>query len=412
MKLIFLFGFLLLIDIYFYCGSVSVANKLLGNQYLYKIFYLIISVFFYLGIIYMIFIYNKQTSSTKFDNSIVFSSLFFIVFISKFIGIFPLIIDDFIRLFRYLFSLFFSENYDNNGIGRLDFLKKLSLIFAASLSTSLFYGITFGRYNFKRNFQSIFIRNWPKSLEGFKIIHISDLHLGSFENIDKLEEVVSIINSENADLVVFTGDLVNNYYYEAEAYVDTLKKIKSKNGKFSVLGNHDYCDYVRLKRDSQEWKNNFKNLLNLQKRAGFDLLLNESRLITIGDDNFNLVGVENWGKGNFNKDGDIDKAMKDVNVKLPTFLLSHDPSHWSEIVINSGYDISLQMSGHTHGMQFGIEIPGFKWSPVKYRYKEWAGLYKKGLYQLYVNRGLGTLGYAGRVGILPDISIINIKRDI
>ena len=412
MKLLLLFAFLLLIDIYFYYGTISLANKLVGNQYFYKIFYLIISVFFYSGLVYMIFVYNKQTPSAKFDNSIVFSSLFFIVFISKFIGIFPLIIDDLIRFFRYLFSLFISESYDSNGIGRLEFLRKLSFIFAASLSTSLFYGITFGRYNFKRNFQSIFIRNWPKNLEGFKIIHISDLHLGSFENIDKLEEVVSIINSENADLVVFTGDLVNNYYYEAKPYVDTLKKIKSKYGKFSVLGNHDYCDYVRLKRDSQEWKNNFMNLLNLQKKAGFDVLLNESRLITIGDDNFNLVGVENWGKGNFNKDGDLDKAMKNTNVKFPTVLLSHDPSHWSEIVINSGYDISLQMSGHTHGMQFGIEIPGFKWSPVQYRYKQWAGLYKKGLYQLYVNRGLGTLGYAGRVGISPDISVLNIKRDI
>ena len=247
MKLFLLFVFLLLIDIYFYCGTISVANKFLGNQYLYKIFYLLISVLFYAGLIYMVLVYNKQTPSAQFDNSIVFSSLFFIVFISKFIGIFPLIIDDFIRLFRYLFSLFFSENYDNNDVGRLNFLKNLSLIFAASLSTSLFYGITFGRYNFKRNFQSVFIRNWPKNLEGFKIIHISDLHLGSFEAIDKLEEVVSIINSENADLVVFTGDLVNNYYHEAKPYVDTLKKIKSKHGKFSVLGNHDYCDYVRLK---------------------------------------------------------------------------------------------------------------------------------------------------------------------
>ena len=412
MKLVLLFVFLLFVDIYFYFGTFSVANKLLGNQFLYKIFYLIISFFFYAGLIYMVLIYNSQTPSAQFDNSIVFSSLFFIVFISKFLGIFPLIIDDIIRFFRFLLTLFFSENQDNNDIGRLDFLKKLSLIFAASLSSALIYGITCGRYNFKRNIQSVFIRNWPQNLEGFKIIHISDLHLGSFESIDKLEEVVSIINNENADLVVFTGDLVNNYYHEAEPYVDTLKKIKSNYGKFSVLGNHDYCDYVRLKRNSKEWKNNFKNLLDLQKKAGFDLLLNASRLINIGGDNFNLVGVENWGKGNFNKDGDIDKAMKNVDVNLPTILLSHDPSHWSEIIINSGYDISLQMSGHTHGMQFGIEIPGFKWSPVKYRYNEWAGLYRKGLYQLYVNRGLGTLGYAGRVGISPDISILKIKRDI
>ena len=157
---------------------------------------------------------------------------------------------------------------------------------------------------------------------------------------------------------------------------------------------------------------NFKQLLALEKEAGFDLLLNESREIALGDKRFNIVGVENWGAGNFNKDGDLDKAMKDVDIKIPTILLSHDPSHWNEVVRGSKYNIELQLSGHTHGMQFGIEIPGFKWSPAQYRYKEWAGLYKIDNNQIYVNRGLGHLGYAGRVGIMPDISILNIKKEI
>ena len=205
---------------------------------------------------------------------------------------------------------------------------------------------------------------------------------------------------------------MNNYYHEAIPYLKTLKKIKAKDGKFSVLGNHDYCDYVGLERDSKEWKENFVNLLNLEKEAGFDVLLNESREIIVGNSRFNLVGVENWGAGNFNKDGDIDKAMKKVVPNIPTILLSHDPSHWSRVILKSPYNINLQLSGHTHGMQFGVEISGFKWSPAKYRYKEWAGLYKKANKQIYVNRGLGHLGYAGRVGIMPDISILNIKKEI
>ena len=269
-----------------------------------------------------------------------------------------------------------------------------------------------GRYNFKKNYQNIFIDNWPKGFEDYKIVHISDLHLGSFNDVEKLEEVVDMINDENPDMVVFTGDLVNNYYQEAIPYVKTLNRIKARDGKFSVLGNHDYCDYVGLKRDSKKWKENFKNLLALEKNAGFDLLLNESREVSFEDYRFNLVGIENWGAGNFNKDGDLDKAMINIDKNIPTILLSHDPSHWNKVVLKSNYSVDLQLSGHTHGMQFGVEIPGFKWSPVQYRYKQWAGLYKRDDRQIYVNRGLGHLGYAGRVGIMPDISILNIKTSI
>tara|TARA_B100001250_G_scaffold74574_1_gene60942 strand:- start:14566 stop:15420 length:855 start_codon:yes stop_codon:yes gene_type:complete len=281
---------------------------------------------------------------------------------------------------------------------------------SGTLLSTLLIGMKWGRYNFKKNYQDISIHNWPNKLANYKIIHISDLHLGSFNSINKLEEIVTIINNEDPDIVVFTGDLVNNYYHEAIPYVNVLKKIKAKHGKYSVLGNHDYCDYVMLERDSKEWRNNFNALLSLEKEAGFDLLLNESREVTIGNEKFNLVGVENWGAGNFNKDGDLDKAMKNTDHNIPTILLSHDPSHWNEVVLKSKYNIDLQLSGHTHGMQFGIEIPGFKWSPVQYKYNQWAGLYEEDNCQIYVNRGLGHLGYAGRVGIMPDISILKIKK--
>ena len=410
MKLLFLISFLFLIDLYFYSGIISEINKLWGYKIVFKIIYWLISVLVYLGIIYIVVNYHKTTPSARFNDNVIYSSLFFILFSAKLIGIIPLFIHDILRIFRYIFS-FFNNNYTHYDISRFNFLKKSALILSGTLFSTLLMGMKWGRYNFKKNYQDIFIKNWPNQLENYKIIQISDLHLGSFDDIDKLEQAVEIINQEQPNIVVFTGDLVNNYYHEAIPYINTLRKIKAKDGKFSILGNHDYCDYVMLKRSSKQWKENFRKLLAVEKEAGFDLLLNESREIYTNNKQFNIVGVENWGAGNFNKDGDLDKAMKGVNVEIPTILLSHDPSHWKEVVLKSRYNIDLQLSGHTHGMQFGIEIPGFKWSPVQYRYKEWAGLYKQSNKQIYVNRGLGHLAYAGRVGIMPDISILNIKKE-
>jgi len=411
MKLLLIILFLFSIDFYFYLGTVSTVNKFLNNEFFYKLLYWLISIVIYIVIIDVSINYSQSTPSVRSSNKIIVTSLIGILFISKLIGSIPLLVDDFLRIFKVFISLF-NVNSSIHDIRRLEFLKKSALVFSGVLFSTLLIGMKWGRYNFKKNYQNIFIKNWPTALNNYKIIHISDLHLGSFNNIDKFNEAVEMINSENADLVVFTGDLVNNFYDEALPYIDALKRIKSKDGKISVLGNHDYCDYVMLKRDSIEWKTNFKKLLELEKEIGFDLLLNESRIISLGENKFNVVGVENWGAGNFNKDGDLDTAMNLVDDSLPTFLLSHDPSHWSEVVLKSDYKIDLQLSGHTHGMQFGIEIPGFKWSPVKFRYKEWAGLYESVGKQIYVNRGLGHLGYAGRVGIMPDISVLNIISKI
>ncbi len=411
MKLLVFILILFILDIYFYLGTASLFNKSFNYQFVYKLIYWLTSILVYLAIIYIVVTYNKKTPSIRFNDSIIFTSLIFGLFISKFIGSIPLLIDDILRIFRYGFSFFgaFEHSHD---IARLDFLKKSAFVVSGTLFSTLLIGMQWGRYNFKKNYQDIFIYNWPEDLENYKIIQISDLHLGSFDDVMKLEKAVDMINEEDPDMVVFTGDLVNNYYHEAIPYIQTLKRIKAKDGKFSILGNHDYCDYVMLKRESKQWKRNFKDLLQLEKEAGFDLLLNESRQICLGKNRFNIVGVENWGAGNFNKDGDLDKAMKSVDTKNPTILLSHDPSHWNKVVLKSSYSIDLQLSGHTHGMQFGIDIPGLKWSPVQYRYKEWAGLYKKGDKQIYINRGLGHLGYAGRVGIMPDISILNIKKKV
>ena len=409
MKIAFLILLLFLIDIYFYLGAISSFKNSTSYSIL-SILYWVISLCAYAYILYLIAFTNEPKSISNGINNVFYTSLFFIFLSSKIAGCIPIIVDDILRVFRFLLSFFNDNNAQD--IKRLEFLKKSALLFSGFLFSSLLIGMKWGRYNFKKNYQEIFIQGWPKALNNYKIVHISDLHLGSFKNVDKLNEAIDMINIEDPDLVVFTGDLVNNYYDEAIPYIDCLKKIKAKDGKFSILGNHDYGDYAIRNRNSNEWKNNFNKLLALEKEAGFDLLLNDSRLISKKQSKFNIVGVENWGAGRFNKDGDLNAAMEGVDDSLPTILLSHDPSHWGEVVLKSGYMIDLQLAGHTHGMQFGIEIPGFKWSPVKYRYQQWAGLYNKEERQIYVNRGLGHLGYTGRVGIMPDISILNIVSKV
>ena len=407
MKIVSLLIFIFLIDLYFYFGISSLFIKLPYNNIL-KITYWLISFCVYACLLYLI-IYSKETTASKtFNNNIIYSSIFFIFLSAKIIGCIPLLIDDLLRIIKLIINIFSAEDntFDN---GRLKFLKKTALISSGLIASSMLLGIKFGRYNFRRYCQNIQIREWKNK---YKIVQLSDLHLGSFNSKEKAEEIVTIINQEQADLIVFTGDLVNNYYSEAIPYIDILKKLKAKDGKISILGNHDYCDYVGWERSSKKWRENFNNMLLIQEEIGFDLLRNESRVISNGINKFNIVGVENWGAGNFNKDGDLDKAMYNVDGKLPTILLSHDPSHWREAVLKSKYKIDLQLSGHTHGMQFGIEIPGLKWSPVSLRYKEWAGLYKENEKQIYVNRGVGHLGYAGRVGIMPEISILTINNKI
>ncbi len=394
-----------MIDLYFYFGVISFFEKQPVGQVIFKISYWLLSLVVYVALIYLILYSDKTTPSIKFNNNIIYSSLFFIFFSAKLVGCFPLITDDILRLFKQIFNLFSSDE-SKLDVSRLNFLRNTALFASGFIVSSMLLGIKFGRFNFKKYFSNISIKGWNSD---YKIVHLSDLHIGSFNSIEKVEEIVNIVNDQNPDLIVFTGDLVNNYYNEVLPYVDVLKALKAKDGKYSVLGNHDYCDYVGWKRSSVMWNENFANMKKIQSEIGFELLLNESRVINSSNNKFNIVGVENWGAGNFNKDGDLEKAMIGVNDKLPTILLSHDPSHWRKAVLKSKYLIDLQLSGHTHGMQFGIEIPGFKWSPVSFRYKEWAGLYKESDKQIYVNRGLGHLGYAGRVGIMPDISILNIK---
>ncbi len=282
------------------------------------------------------------------------------------------------------------------------------LFFGTGLMLLLWYGTIMNPHRYRVRKTTIKSSDLPAAMDGYKVVQISDLHAGSITQIDKFEKAIDLINNENADLVVFTGDLVNSFPSEMDDILENLLRIQSKNGVYSILGNHDYGDYIRFpSRD--EKRLNFEEIIAMHKNAGWKLLRNESVVL---QDNFVLIGTENISaKASFKSYGKMDQAFlgaEDASFKI---LLSHDPTHWRSEVIPKYKDIDLTLSGHTHGMQFGIEIPNvFKWSPSQFVYKEWAGLYQEGAQYLYVNRGLGTLWYPGRVGILPEITSITLKK--
>lgn len=268
------------------------------------------------------------------------------------------------------------------------------------------YGIFKAVYHFKIYHIKIHFHDLPKSLEGLKIVHISDLHLGSFNyNYKILKKAVKLINTLNPDLIFFTGDLVNNFGWELRGWNYVLNKLNAKIGKYAVLGNHDYGDYSEW-HSIEEKENNLNTIKQFYKTINFKLLLNESDTIEIKQEKITVIGVENWGKPPFKQYGNLNLSLKNVAPVSFKILLSHDPSHWQEEVIDKT-DIALTLSGHTHGMQMGFKYRNMSWSPIKYKYQHWAGLYKHNNQFLYVNRGLGWLGFPGRIGMRPEIS--NIK---
>lgn len=271
------------------------------------------------------------------------------------------------------------------------------------------YAIFRARYRFKIHHVKIASELLPKNFNKMKVVHISDLHLGSFNyKYSILERAVSIINDFQADFIFFTGDLVNNFAWELNGWEPTLKQLSAKKGKFSVLGNHDYGDYSSWE-SAKEKEDNFEAIKKFYADIDFKLLLNDSEIIVEKDQKIAILGVENWGKPPFKQYGDLDNTMESVASIPFKILLSHDPSHWeSEVVPRS--DIALTLSGHTHGMQAGIQIMGNQWSPIKYKYKQWAGLYNIEDQFLYVNRGLGWLGFPGRLGMRPEITYIELRR--
>lgn len=293
---------------------------------------------------------------------------------------------------------------------RRRFLSIIAMGIAAIPFGALLYGMYRGKYNFQVLKYNLEFDDLPAAFDGFQITQISDVHSGSFDNRKKIEYAIDLINKQKSEVILFTGDMVNNKAEEMVPWKETFARLEAKGGKFSILGNHDYGDYVVW--ETEELKSeNLETLKTLQKEIGFDLLLNESRYLQKGEDRIALVGVENWGRGGFKKAGDLSKATETISKGDFKILMSHDPSHWEDVVIHDDYHYHLTLSGHTHGMQFGIEIPGWvKWSPVKWRYKYWAGIYEELGQYINVNRGFGFLGYPGRVGIWPEITVITLKK--
>ncbi len=317
--------------------------------------------------------------------------------------------EDIVRLITGVYFKLTGEKKVFNLPERRRFLSLIALGIASLPFGALLYGMYRGKYNFKVLKYDLEFDDLPKDFEGYKITQISDIHSGSFDNREKISYAIDLINEQQSDVLLFTGDMVNNEAEEMYPWKDLFGKLSAKDGKFSVLGNHDYGDYVQWDTEKLK-KENLEDLKKLQKEMGFDLLLNESRYLKRGENKIALVGVENWGKGGFKKAGDLKKAASNVAKSDFKILMSHDPSHWEQKVIHDDYHYHLTLSGHTHGMQFGIEIPGwFKWSPVKWRYKYWAGIYKEMGQYINVNRGFGYIGYPGRVGIWPEITVITLR---
>ncbi|MFY9242182.1 MAG: metallophosphoesterase [Polaribacter sp.] len=292
---------------------------------------------------------------------------------------------------------------------RRKFISQIALGLAAIPFASFIYGIIQGKYNYKVVKYQLTFDDLPDAFDGFTITQISDIHSGSFTNKEKIQYGVDLINEQKSDLMLFTGDIVNNTADEMDNWIDVFGQLEAKEGKYSILGNHDYGDYMDWK-NPQDKKDNFQKVKEIHQKIGFDLLLDEHRYLEKNGQKIALLGVENWGKG-FNQAGDLAKASSKIKKEDFKILMSHDPSHWEYKVKNDDFNYHLTLSGHTHGLQMGIEIPGFfKWSPSQYVYKQWAGLYEEFGRYINVNRGFGYHAFPGRVGIWPEITVIELKK--
>ena len=340
-----------------------------------------------------------------------------IIYISKLFVVIFLLLDDIIRAARFVYT-FIADRISSKtevagalpNISRIKFLTQVGTAIAGVQFISLLYGMAKGAYDFRVRKVSLTFPELPEGFDGVKIVQISDIHSGSFAGTKHLEDAVSLTLDQGADYIFFTGDLVNDRSIEAEEFGQIFERIKAPMGVYSILGNHDYGDYVRW-NSMEEKKRNLAALKNLQKEFGWKMLNNAHAYLERNGARIGLVGVENWSRSlRFKKYGSMSDAVEGFEKQPFNILLSHDPSHWNG-EITSGYPyIDLTLSGHTHGMQYGVDIPGFKWSPVQYVYKEWMDLYENRSQRLYVNRGLGFIGYPGRVGILPEITVLELKR--
>lgn len=401
MRWIFFVVIYIILDIYAYQAFKTVTR----HSWIYWI-YLALS----LGVLgYLLYQFNvpdKQGLTGARSYAIGFFLAFFVPKLILFILLFG---EDLVRVVVSGFQKLFSSNEAYALPSRRKFISQIALGIAAIPFASLLYGMYQGRYNYKVLKYVLHFDDLPEAFDGYRITQISDVHSGSFDNPEKIKYGIDLINEQQSDAIMFTGDLVNNTASEMDTWKQFFGQLSAKDGVYSVLGNHDYGDYVNWDSAAAK-KANLDALKEVHREMGWNLLLDEHRKISRGNDSISIVGVENWGAG-FKQVGDLDRASAGLSENEFKVLLSHDPSHWQEKVKKDNKKFHLTLSGHTHGMQFGIEIPGwFKWSPVQYRYKHWAGIYEEAGRFLNVNRGFGFLAYPGRVGIWPEVTVIELRK--
>ena len=344
----------------------------------------------------------------------------FISYVSKIFVILFLLIDDLGRLVRWIISKFSGSSSQgvssnnpigSNGITRSEFLMKTAVVAGAVPALALTWGIISGAHDYRIRRVKLALKNLPKQFEGMTIAQISDIHSGSFFNRVAVKGGVEMLMKEKPDMVFFTGDLVNNLASEVQEYIDIFNKVKAPLGVFSTLGNHDYADYVNWSENPQGKRKNLNDLMQAHKVLGYNLLMDENRFIEQGGEKLAIIGVQNIsGQNRFHTYGNLEKAYKGTEEAPVKLLLSHDPTHWDKEVNTKYKDIDVMFSGHTHGTQFGINIGDYTWSPAQYAYKQWAGLYEQGDQKLYINRGYGYIGYPGRVGMPPEITIFELVK--
>ena len=403
-RFLFFIAIVLLVEFY----SFQVV-KTLTNVRLFLISYLVVSLAIIGFFAYQFLNFDRSVGQTQM--TMIAFGLLILSFLPKVLLSLVLLLEDIYRLFSGVLSYFVKENDSSCFLPeRREFVSKVALALAGIPFSSLIYGMTFGKYNYKVIRQQVFFPDLPDAFDGFTITQISDVHSGSFDNPEKISYAIDLINEQYSDMILFTGDIVNTHAKEMYPWIDSFKRIDThKYGKYAVLGNHDYGEYATWPSAAAK-KENSQAIKDLYSQIDFKLLLNEHVFIEKANEKIALVGVENWGK-NFKKAGDLHKASEGLSKEEFKIVMSHDPSHWDAEINSHAKDFHLTLSGHTHGLQFGIEIPGFfKWSPAQYVYKQWAGLYEKAGRYIYVNRGFGYHAYPGRVGIMPEITVIELKK--
>ena len=395
---IILLAVFFIIEIYVY----QAIRNITTNNYI-RIGYWVFTLLAYGIILYWILTFNRASRDHQQIQLMVSAMMIFVL--PKLLSVIFLLIGDFTRFVEFGFKYFTAkENYFPE---RRKFISTTALAAAGIFSLLAIDGIIFGKYRHTVRKVKLRFKNLPENFKGYKIVQISDVHSGSFFNPQKLQKAIDLINEQDADVVLFTGDMVNNYADEFKPFIPLFKSIKAKDGKFSILGNHDYGDYGAW-NSREEKAQNIPTLKNYQAEAGFKMLRNENIALEKNGEKIYLLGVENWGIKPFPQYGDLDKALKGVPEDAIKVLMSHDPTHFDEVVKKHKTNVHLTLSGHTHGMQFGLDLKNIKWSPVKFKYKKWADLYESEGKYLYVNRGFGVIAYPGRVGINPEITVIEL----